>query len=95
MYHKLLAEFLGSAFLVYVIFASNGNYILIGIALALIVLLLGKLTGAAVNPAVAYAFYQAGRLNQQELFGYILVEMLGGIAGYTIYNGRLFSGLSV
>jgi len=86
MYHKLIAEFIGSGFLSYVVFASHGSYLLIGAALAIIVLLLGKLTGAAVNPMLAFAFYQAGRLNQQELFGYILVEMIGGIAGYELYR---------
>lgn len=86
MLHKLIAEFIGAAFLVFTVFASGGNYLMIGAALAFIVLILGKLTGAAVNPAVALALYQAGRLDQQELFGYILVEMLGGCAGYMLYK---------
>lgn len=86
MYHKLIAEFLGALFLVYVIFATKGNWLLIGGALALIVLIIGKLTGAAVNPAVAFAMYESGQLSQHEMFGYILVEMLGGIAGYKLYK---------
>lgn len=84
MYHKLLGEFVGSLFLVFVVIASGGNYLMIGGALALIVLLFGKLTGAAVNPAVALALYQSGRLNQGELFAYVLVEMLGGYVGYML-----------
>jgi glycerol uptake facilitator-like aquaporin len=88
MFHKLVAEFVGSAFLVFVIFASGGNYLMIGGALALIVLLLGKLTGAAVNPAVAFALYYAGRLDQAELFGYVLVEMLGGYLGYVLWSRK-------
>jgi len=84
MYNKLFGEFIGSLFLVFVVIASGGNYLMIGGALALIVLLLGKLTGAAVNPAVALALYQSGRLNQGELFAYVLVEMLGGYMGYML-----------
>jgi glycerol uptake facilitator-like aquaporin len=84
MYHKLIGEFVGSLFLVFLVIAIGGNYLMIGCALALLVLILGKVTGAAVNPAVALAFYQSGKLNQGELFGYILVEMLGGYVGYML-----------
>jgi len=86
MFHKLFAEFLGTIFLVFTVFASSGNYLMIGAALALIVLLLGKITGAAVNPAIAFAYYHSGKINQQELFGYILVEMIGGLVGYILYK---------
>lgn len=85
MYYKLIAEFLGSILLIFVVFASAGNYLVIGATLAIIVLLIGKITGAAVNPAIAFAYYQDGRITQRELFSYILVEMLGGIAGYDLY----------
>lgn len=86
MYHKLIAEFLGSVLLIFSVFASNGNYLIIGATLAIIVLLIGKITGAAVNPAIAFAFYNAGKITLNELFGYVLVEMIGGIVGYAIYN---------
>lgn len=86
MYWKLLSEFLGSAFLVFSVFASKGNYLVIGATLALIVLLIGKISGAAVNPAIAFAYYKDNRLDQMQLFSYIIVEMLGGFFGYFLYN---------
>lgn len=86
MYLKLLAEFLGSAFLIFSIFASKGNYLVIGASLALIVFFIGKLSGAAVNPAVAFAYYKDNRLDQMQLFSYIIVEMLGGFLGYYLYD---------
>jgi aquaporin Z len=78
--NKLLVEFLGTMFLVYVIFVT-GNWLAIGLALAVGALLGGKISGAAFNPAVAIAFYAAGKLSREELLPYIIVEILGGLAG--------------
>ena len=50
--NKYLVEFLGTMFLVFVIF-TTGNWIAIGAALAIGVLLGGPISGGAYNPAVA------------------------------------------
>ena len=78
--NKLLVEFLGTMFLVYVIFAV-GNWLAIGLALAIGVLLGGRISGGAYNPAVAIALYAAGKVSKEELLPYIIVEILGGLAG--------------
>ena len=59
MLHKYIVEFLGTLFLVFVIF-STGNYLAIGAALAVAVLLGGAISGGAFNPAVAIALMYAG-----------------------------------
>ena len=86
MYHKLIAEFLGTAFFSFVIFASGFNWLMIGSALALVILCIGKISGAAINPAISFAFYHSGKISQTELFGYIIVEMLGALAGYELFK---------
>jgi len=80
-----LVEFFGTMFLVFVIFATN-NYLAIGAALAIGILLGGAISGGAFNPAVAIALYAAGKLEQSKLLPYILVEILGGLAGFYAYK---------
>ena len=83
--NKYLVEFLGTMFLVYVIFAT-GNWFAIGGALAIGVLLGGQISGGAFNPAVAISLYSAGKLAKSDLLPYIIVEILGGLAGFYVYS---------
>ena len=75
-----MIEFLGTLFLVFVIIAT-GNYMAIGIALAIAVFLGGPISGAAYNPAVALALFSAGKLSKQDLMPYIIAQIGGGLAG--------------
>ena len=52
MMNKYFVEFLGTLFLVFVIFAT-GNYLAIGAALAVAILLGSAISGGAFNPAVS------------------------------------------
>jgi aquaporin Z len=85
MLNKYLVEFLGTMFLVFIIFAT-GNYLAIGFALAVGVFFGGSISGGAFNPAVAIALYSAGKLMKTDLVPYIIVEILGGLAGYEAYK---------
>lgn len=62
---KLIAEFLGTFLLMVSILASGGNYLIIGATLAIIVFLIGGISGAAVNPAVAAGLWSSGSLSTQ------------------------------
>jgi glycerol uptake facilitator-like aquaporin len=83
--NNYLAEFLGTLLLVYVIFAT-GNWIAIGAALAIAVLLLGPISGGAFNPAVTISLYAAGKLQKADVIPYIIVQILGGLTGFYLYN---------
>lgn len=85
MLNKYLVEFLGTMFLVFIIFAT-GNYLAIGAALAVGVFLGGPTSGGAFNPAVAIGLYSAGKLMKTDLVPYIIVEILGALAGYEAYK---------
>lgn len=63
----LLSEFLGTFLLTLAIIASGGNPWVTGAALALVILLVGAMSGAYVNPAVSLAMYLKGALSAQEL----------------------------
>lgn len=82
----LLAEFLGTFLLVLSILASGGNPWVIGAALALVVLLIGNLSGAYVNPAVSLAMFIKGSLSTQELVSYGVIQLLGATASVYAYQ---------
>jgi aquaporin Z len=83
MIQKYLVEFLGTALLCFVIFAT-GNYLAIGAALAVAVFLGGSISGGAFNPAVAISLLAAGKVNNTDIVPYIIAEILGGIAGFKL-----------
>jgi len=83
--NNYLAEFLGTLLLMYVIFAT-GNWIAIGSALAIAVLLLGPVSGGAFNPAVTISLYAAGKLQKADVIPYIIVQILGGLTAFYLYS---------
>jgi aquaporin Z len=83
--NKYIVEFLGTLFLVFVIFAT-GNWAAIGAALAIGVLLGGPISGGSFNPAVTISLYSAGKLAKDDVLPYIIVEILGGLAAFFMYN---------
>ena len=83
--NKYLVEFLGTLFLVFVIFAT-GNYLAIGAALAVAVLLGGPISGGVYNPAIAIALYSAGKLPKDEVLPYSIAEILGALAAFYAYT---------
>ena len=83
--NKYIVEFLGSMLLVFVIFAT-GNWMAIGAALAIGVLLGGPISGGSFNPAVTISLYSAGKLAKDDVLPYIIVEILGGLAAFYVYS---------
>lgn len=83
--NKYIVEFLGSMLLVFVIFAT-GNWMAIGAALAIGVLLGGPISGGSFNPAVTISLYSAGKLAKDDVLPYIIVEILGGLAAFYTYT---------
>ena len=85
MLNKYLVEFLGTLFFLYIII-STGSAIAIGAALALVIYLGGKISGGNFNPAVSVMMVMAGKLPKQDLIGYILAQILGGVAALELYK---------
>jgi glycerol uptake facilitator protein len=95
--NAMLAEFLGTAILVTfgngvvanVVLArtkgNNGGWIVItigwGLAVFVGVFCAQPFSGAHLNPAVTLAMASAGKLAWTKVAGYVLAQMLGGIAG--------------
>ena len=84
--NKYFVEFLGTLFLVFVIFAT-GNYLAISAALAIAILLGGTISGAiAYNPAVTIAFMYAGKLPRSDLIPYIVAQVAGALVGFELFK---------
>ena len=75
---KYLAEFFGTCFFLYIILAT-GNPIAIGAALAIVIMIIGPISGAHVNPAVTFAMAYSGSIPIKEVLPYCLAQILGGL----------------
>jgi len=83
--NKFIAEFIGTLALVYVILAT-GQPLAIGLALALIIMVIGGISGGHVNPAVSFAMYLGGKLSQEDLIPYIIAQISGGIVALELHK---------
>jgi aquaporin Z len=81
----VLAEFFGTFLLLISIFAT-GNAFVIGGTLAGIILLIGGISGAHVNPAVSLAMLVKGAITGAEFGAYMAAQFVGAVAAYYAYN---------
>jgi aquaporin Z len=81
----LLGEFFGAFLLLMSIFAT-GNAFIIGATLTVIVLLLGGISGAHVNPAVSVAMLVKGAISGTEFVTYTVAQCLGAVAAWYAYS---------
>lgn len=82
---KYVVEFFGAALFVYVILAT-GNALAIGATLALIILIIGGISGGHVNPAVSITMAAAGKLPTVDLVPYCIAQILGALVALEIYK---------
>lgn len=103
---KLAAEFIGTFWLVLggcgsAVLACNypdagigflGVALAFGLTVVTIAYSLGHISGAHLNPAVSIGLWIGGRFEARELIGYIVAQVLGGIAAagilYVIATGN-------
>jgi aquaporin Z len=81
-----VAEYLGTFFFILSVFASGGNPLIIGGALALVVFLIGAHSGSHVNPAISLAMLLNGELNTTEAIGYTVAQLAGGVSAFYAYR---------
>lgn len=81
-WRALSAEFIGTFLLAAVIIAGQGQPIFVLFGLIGIVLLIGSVSGAHVNPAITVAAWATRRIGWFKALGYILVQFLGAAAAF-------------
>ncbi len=91
--NKLLAEFLGTFFLVTVV-AMTGNPLAIGAILMVMVYAGGPVSGAHYNPAVTFAMFLKKQISARDGMLYVLVQAVGGLLAAALFfflKGSYFS----
>lgn len=85
MFQKLLVEFLGTVFFLYVILAV-GNPLAIGLALALAIMIGGKISGGHFNPAVTVMMVAGKKIRMNDAAPYILAQVAGGMVALELFR---------
>jgi aquaporin Z len=86
LWRALGAELVGTFLLAGVVIAGQGQPIFVLFALAGIVLTLGAISGAHVNPAMTIGALVTRRIGWLRAIGYILAQLLGAALAYIILN---------
>ena len=89
LWRALGAEFLGTFLLAAVIIAGQGQPIFVLFGLVCIVLLVGSISGAHVNPAVTIGAWATRRIGWLRAIGYIFVQFLGAAVAYFVLSAFL------
>ena len=85
MFQKLLVEFLGTVFFLYVILAV-GNPLAIGLALAVAIMVGGKISRGHFNPAVSVMMVAAKKVKMNDAAPYILAQIAGGLVALELHK---------
>lgn len=86
LWRALAAEFIGTFLLAGVFIAGQGQPIFVLFALIGIVLLVGGISGAHVNPAITIGAWVTRRIGWLRAVGYILAQILGAAAAFFVFN---------
>ena len=82
----LVAEFVGTFIFAATVVASQGQPILVMFALAGVVLAVGALSGAYLNPALTVAAWVTRRMTAMRALGYIVAQFLGAMLALVVLN---------
>lgn len=82
----LVAEFIGTFLLAAAVIAGQGQPILVLFALVGVVLAVGALSGAYVNPALTVAGWVTRRLSGGRAIAYIIAQVLGAMLALVVLN---------
>lgn len=85
----LVAEFVGTFLLTAAVINQQGSPIVLMFAFIGIVLVIGGLSGAHINPAVTIAAWVTRKINWMRATGYVLVQFLGALTALGLLNAFL------
>lgn len=89
LWRALGAEFIGTFLLAAVVIAGQGQPIFVLFGLVGIVLLIGSISGAHVNPAITIGAWATRRIGWLRALGYIFVQFLGAAVAYFAFTAFL------
>jgi aquaporin Z len=86
--NKLIAEFIGTMFLVTA--ALLGGGVAAAATLCLCIYAMGHVSGGHYNPAVSVGVFLRGRSSQRELIEYVVAQFAGALVAFVLW--RIISG---
>lgn len=86
MIQKVLVEYIGTLFFLFVIIATSGNALAIGAALTIAILVGGKISGGNYNPAVTIMMAYAKKMPMSQVAPYIIAQVAGGITAFEVWK---------
>lgn len=89
LWRALGAELVGTFLFAGVVIAGQGQPIFVLFALAGLVLMLGAISGAHVNPAITIGALVTRRIGWLRALGYIIAQCLGAALAYIVLSGFL------
>ena len=82
---KYLAEFVGTMFLLLVVL-STSDAVAIGVALVLALMVVGKVSGGHLNPAITVMMAVAKKMNSNDVLPYIVAQIAGGLVALELHK---------
>ncbi len=83
---KIVAEFLGAFLLTVAFLEMQGNPLFVGFSLVGVVLIVGGVSGAHVNPAVTFGAWVTRKMTWVYALGYILAQLIGASVAFLVLN---------
>jgi glycerol uptake facilitator-like aquaporin len=85
----MLAEFIGTFLLVASIFTVQGQPLFVAFVLIGVVLVVGGVSGAHVNPAMTIGAWATRKISALYALGYIAAQVLGAVVAWLVLNAFL------
>lgn len=82
-----VAEFIGTFFLASVIVSQQNQPIALLFTLIGVVLVLGGISGAHLNPAITVGAWVTGKIRPNRAIGYLVAQILGAMLALVVLNG--------
>ncbi len=82
----LIAEFLGAFLLTAAFIEMQGSPLFVAFALGGVVLIVGGVSGAHVNPAITIGAWVTRKMNWVYAAGYVVAQLLGAAVAYLVLN---------
>lgn len=82
----IILEFIGTFLLAAAVIAGQGQPLIVLFALATIVLIAGKISGAHVNPLITVGAWATRRIGTAKALFYIIAQVLGAMVAFVVLN---------
>lgn len=86
---QLVAELLGTAVLSLIVLNSSNNFTLVFLALVVLVLVFGPVSGAHLNPALTIGLWSVRVIRGSKALAYIVAQFLGAMLAYLLASSLL------